>query len=181
MSVRSWRQQLVSVIGLVGVLAVVAPVGVSAQEAPDPLASQGLVTPFSLVDGRDVGDRLPQPEDRYAMAGGCYTVEAPGAGWVTRDGSGLTLAPESTGAVALHFQATKLGEYLLATNEGPSTDIPDAFWDDRGFVGASPLIPAEVTDGLLPVTNVLLPGLADVGAPVSDTLGVAALPAKSRF
>jgi hypothetical protein len=101
--------------------------------APDP-STPARTVPYALVQDRDVADRLPQPEDRYAMAGGCYVVEAPGQGFVARDGSALSLTPDAAAAVPLHFQATRLGEYLLATNEGRDTRYEGAWWDVRGYL-----------------------------------------------
>ena len=105
-------------------------------------ASPALTTPFQLVEGRDVDDRLPQPEDRYALAGGCYVIEAPGEGFVARDGDGeLRLTDAAGDAAPLHFQATRLGQYLLATNEGPDTSVEGAWWDERDYVAAARVLP----------------------------------------
>ena len=55
------------------------------------------------------------PEDRYAMAGGCYALRSTSTGrWVARAGEGYSAtAPERAGAEPFHFQATDLGRYLL--------------------------------------------------------------------
>jgi hypothetical protein len=113
------------------------------EEDVDP-SSPALTTPFQVVEDRDVDDRLPQPEDRYALAGGCYAIEAPEVGFVARGGDGPTLTPSPADAEPLHFQATRLGEYLIATNEGPDTSVEGAWWDERGFLSAERLFP-EVT------------------------------------
>ncbi|MCA1721307.1 MAG: hypothetical protein LC779_09505 [Actinobacteria bacterium] len=99
-------------------------------------------TQFSLVKDRDVNDRLAQPEDRYAAAGGCYTIEAPGQGYLTENAGRLTLAKTAAAATPLHFQPTKLGEYLLATNRGRDTSVAGAWWDKRGYVAGA------TTDGV---------------------------------
>ncbi|MFY9587172.1 MAG: hypothetical protein WAT66_06935 [Actinomycetota bacterium] len=58
--------------------------------------------------------RRETPEDRYAMAGGCYTVRAANGRYVIRDGQGfIASAPDPVGAEPFHFQATDLGRYLL--------------------------------------------------------------------
>ena len=44
--------------------------------------------------------------------------------------------PTRGAALPLHFQATRLGEYLLATDEGPETRWAGADWDVRTFVAA---------------------------------------------
>jgi hypothetical protein len=95
-----------------------------------------LTTPFALVQDRDVEDRLPQPEDRYAVAGGCYTVEAPGQGYVTETDGRLGVDPDPKAAAPFHFQPTRLGEYLLATNEGRDPEHEGAWWDVRHYLAA---------------------------------------------
>jgi len=106
---------------------------------------------FRLVADRPVSDRLPQPEDRYAVAGGCYTVQAGTAGYLAREADALVLRKDPRDATPLHFQPTRLGEYLLATNEGRDTSHARAWWDVRGYVSAAaPQLPAvgSVTSGL---------------------------------
>ncbi|WP_052667657.1 hypothetical protein [Nitriliruptor alkaliphilus] len=124
------------------------PGGGDVMPEPDPGTSAAAV-PFELVEDRDVDDRLPQPEDRYALAGGCYAIEAPEVGFVARDGAGLTLADEAS-AVPFHLQATRLGSYLLAANEGPDTSHEDAWWDVRGYVSAVSALPELPLLGTLP-------------------------------
>jgi hypothetical protein len=93
--------------------------------------------PFALVTDRPVDDRLRSPEDRYAPAGGCYTLEAPGQGFVSRDARGaLRVERDPAAAEPFHFQATRLGEYLIATNEGRDTRYEGADWDVRGYLAA---------------------------------------------
>lgn len=58
--------------------------------------------------------RTVVPRNRWAMAGGCYALQAPSGRWVQRAGN--RLAPTATspsGAEPFHFQATDLGTYLL--------------------------------------------------------------------
>ena len=164
-----------AVLGVL-LLALPMPSVVSAAEEPDPASAQALLTPFALVDDRDVEDRLVLAEDRYAPAGGCYLLEVDGTGWIGRDGSGLAVTGAMAEALPLHFQPTRLGEYLLATDEGPSDDVPEAWWDDRGYVGAVPVAPAEVTGGGDVLTDAVLPGLPDEPGPVTDQVGIAASP-----
>ena len=115
--------------------------------APDP-ATPALTTPFALVQDRPVGDRLPQPEDRYAVAGGCYTIEAPGQGYVVEDESGGFRVSSDATPEAFHFQATRLGEYLLATNEGRDTAYEGATWDVRGYLAAASTAGLLAGDGV---------------------------------
>jgi hypothetical protein len=143
----------------VAVVAVMLPTGALAADR-DP-STPALTTPFALVEDRDVDDRLPQAEDRYALAGGCYTIEVPGVGFVARDGGDLALTADAGQAEPFHFQATRLGEYLIATNEGPETRWEDAWWDVRGYVSADAPVPG-------------LPTLA--GTPLAGAVTVAAEP-----
>jgi hypothetical protein len=59
-------------------------------------------------------ERLSAPEDRYAMAGGCYAIRSAGGGYVNRIDDGFAVAAtNSQTAEPFHFQATDLGRYLL--------------------------------------------------------------------
>jgi hypothetical protein len=61
--------------------------------------------------------RLQTPEDRYAMAGGCYAVKAP-SGYLVRAGEGFAAtAPSVEASTPFHLQATALGRYLLFDTE----------------------------------------------------------------
>ncbi len=59
--------------------------------------------------------RRAVPQDRYAMAGGCYTVQAPNGAYISRDGvAGLTTTTtRRSDAEPFTFRATDLGVYLL--------------------------------------------------------------------
>ncbi|MCW2613777.1 MAG: Sphingolipid ceramide N-deacylase [Frankiales bacterium] len=121
-----------------------------AKSSPAPTSAQ--TVPFALAQDRDVDDRLGRPEDRFAVAGGCYTLEAAGAGFV---GEGLTLTRDAKAAEPFHFQATRLGEYLIATNEGRDTTFEGAWWDVRGYLAAAPARPVtSLVPGLLPDVTV---------------------------
>ncbi len=103
-----------------------------------------LTTPFALVDDRDVDDRLDQPEDRYALAGGCYVVETVD-GYVARGETVVRTDATREEALPFHLQPTELGRYLLAADEGPA-DVPGADWDDRSYLTlVSQDVPAGVT------------------------------------
>jgi hypothetical protein len=132
------------------------PGGGDPMPEPDPGTSAAAV-PFDLVEDRDVDDRLPHPEDRYALAGGCYAIEVPGEGVVGRDDAGLVLATGGD-AEPFHLQATRLGRYLLATDEGPDTSHDDAWWDLRGYASAVSAAPNLPLVGTLPPLPPL-PGL----------------------
>ncbi len=60
--------------------------------------------------------RRTTPQNRYALAGGCYVLGAQGQ-WVTRAGSGYGLGSR-TAAEPFFFKASDLGEYLLYDSEG---------------------------------------------------------------
>jgi hypothetical protein len=109
---------------------------------PDP-GTPARTVPFQLVEDRPVEDRLARPEDRYAVAGGCYTVEVAGAGHLVRAGDRLALGAQDA-ALPLHFQPTRLGEYLLAVDEGPDRRWPGAWWSLRSYL-AAPAGPAGGT------------------------------------
>src|SRR5690606_27925568 len=67
-----------------------------------------------LTTARFERTRTAVPADRYAMANGCYALQAPSGRWVTRSGSGLRAsAPRIRGAAPFHFRATDLGKYLV--------------------------------------------------------------------
>jgi hypothetical protein len=74
-------------------------------QAGTPRVSRGLAA------GTD--QRAAVPEDRYAMAGGCYVIRAPGGSYVAANGDTYSATADRTGAVPFHFQATDLGRYLL--------------------------------------------------------------------
>lgn len=127
---------------LVALMATALGTGVAAattteQTGPgdEPGSDAALTTPFALVEDRDVDDRLPQPEDRYALAGGCYVI-ASGDGYVGEDLLGsVTVNAARADAIPFRAQATELGRYLFASNEGPA-DLPGADWDDRRYLAA---------------------------------------------
>lgn len=89
--------------------------------------------PARTSHGKGTGDpvvvRLDTPEDRYAMAGGCYVARAANGRYVARDGAGFAAtATDKAAAEPFHFQAYDLGKYLLfgsrsdffATDAGPA-------------------------------------------------------------
>ena len=94
-----------------------------------------------LVPGRAPTRRRTTPENRYAMAGGCYALGANGR-WVVRSGDGFRAsAARASGAAPLHFQATDLGKYLLY---GTGRDFVAAgSGDPVGLTGASGVVAAD--------------------------------------
>ena len=69
----------------------------------------------ALVKTASPAPRTAVPQDRYAMAGGCYALQSTSNGkWVTRAGSGYAATGANLAAAEpFHFQATDLGTYLL--------------------------------------------------------------------
>ncbi|MCW2681572.1 MAG: hypothetical protein JWM62_2973 [Frankiales bacterium] len=67
------------------------------------------------VQTYEVAPRQAAPEDRYALAGGCYAVQDRSSGrWVSRTTDGFTATAASPAAAEpFHLQATDLGRYLL--------------------------------------------------------------------
>ncbi|MDQ4142169.1 MAG: dipeptidase [Actinomycetota bacterium] len=60
------------------------------------------------------GERSLFPEDRYAMAGGCYAIQGANGRYVVREDEGFSATAKRVGrAEPFHFQATDLGRYLL--------------------------------------------------------------------
>ncbi len=83
--------------------------------------------------------RLDVPEDRYAMAGGCYTIRSAAAnGFVGRSANGFGV---SATAEPFHFQATDLGKYLLF---GTAQDFLAA---SEGLAGAAAYAATTSTPG----------------------------------
>lgn len=75
-----------------------------------------------LVKVRAYPPRLGVPGDRYAMAGGCYTLQTASGRYVTRSGTTLgALAVPRSSAATFYFKATRLGGYLLHTPAGEVT------------------------------------------------------------
>ncbi len=105
----------------------------------------------TLLPGPRRAPRRTVPEDRYAMAGGCYALGVDGR-WVTRDGDGFRATAADPGdAAPLHFQATDLGKYLLygdrsdfvSAADGPLTDAPAADGDPLGLTGSDRVVAAD--------------------------------------
>lgn len=110
-----------------------------ARAATDPTTrAQAAAHEASVIRGRTTPEprlttvpvrsaRRAVPEDRYAMAGGCYTLRVPGGPYVARaTGAGTPLAATARSAAQaarFSFRAADLGVYLL-------------YATDRTFVGS---------------------------------------------
>ncbi|MCX6399108.1 MAG: hypothetical protein NTX33_04150 [Propionibacteriales bacterium] len=76
----------------------------------------------TLVDVPAYPARTSVPADRYAMAGGCYTLQTKSGRYVTRSGTALAVAAVArTAAAPFYFKATRLGGYLLHSEAGEVT------------------------------------------------------------
>ena len=86
-----------------------------AAAARDAVAAQRAEADPKLVPTSAPAPRRSVPQNRYAMAGGCYSLQlAANDKWVTRSGDGYRAsAGRLAGAARFHFQATDLGKYLL--------------------------------------------------------------------
>ncbi len=84
-----------------------------ARSATASVARQRFMREPKLVPGFKPRPRRTIPQNRYAMAGGCYTMRSSTSkGYVHRVGA--TASAEAGGVPeAFHFQATHLGRYLL--------------------------------------------------------------------
>jgi hypothetical protein len=121
------------------------------------------------------------PEDRYAMAGGCYVVRAADGRFITRSDAGFAATARSAAkAERFRFQAIDLGKYLLyaekkdflaaAGDPGPdgihpATDVVEGAI--RG-TGDETLQPAR--DPLLTATGTAATGVDTAIAPARDAI-----------
>ena len=144
---RSRRLASLLVTAAIAALLVPADPG-RAESPPEPelIAANGLTDP-----------RLPIPEDRYAMAGGCYAIRTADGSYVARAGAGY----EATGddlvsAEPFYFQATDLGSYLLydrqraffAASDGALAPLLDALTKGRIDSPAGSFSPGEIVGGV---------------------------------
>ena len=155
-------QRGVAMVVLAGLLLAVPGTTAPPAEAETP----ALAVPYQLVVDRDVHDRLPSPEDRYALAGGCYTMQADDGTWVARDDAMIVDGAEGD-AVPFHFQPTRLGEYLIAANEGPDTSVEGAWWDVRSYLSQLG-VGTSAQPGLPGVTVSVQPILADAPSAAAE-------------
>ena len=88
-----------------------APAGAQGDPSLSAAARAASAIPAAMPASR----RAAVPEDRYAMAGGCYTLRSAATGrYVTRGGGALVAgAKRPAAAEPFRFQATALGSYLL--------------------------------------------------------------------
>ncbi|MGH2805932.1 MAG: hypothetical protein ACRDKT_01525, partial [Actinomycetota bacterium] len=127
----------------------------------------GSATAFPEWPGMETKDwrsdtRAETPEDRFAMAGGCYVIRGAGAGYVVRDGDGFA-ASESSAAAAepFHFQATDLGRYLLFATDNDFVAAGEGIVGQAAY-GVTDSHPGQVVGGVaLEQTDAAADTLAD--------------------
>ncbi|MDQ4095355.1 MAG: dipeptidase, partial [Actinomycetota bacterium] len=91
--------------------------------------------------------RAATPEDRYAMAGGCYRIRAR-RGYVARASGGFTATvKQEERAEPFHFQATALGRYLLFGTEEDFVAASEGALGEVAY-GATESQPGEIAGGL---------------------------------
>jgi hypothetical protein len=93
------------------------------------------------VDRAPASARLAVPEDRYAMAGGCYALRADG-GYVGATANGYVAnLPDRESAEPFHFQATALGSYLLYDTGGKFLAVSEGALGEAAYgATANPLV-----------------------------------------
>lgn len=102
------------------------------------------------VDATPSADRLGSPEDRYAMAGGCYAIRPlHDSGYVTRVGSGFAATAETLSAAEpFHFQATDLGQYLLFSSSKTFLAAGEGLAAQAAYA-ATRSLPGQIAGGLV--------------------------------
>jgi hypothetical protein len=94
------------------------------------------------------GPRAETPEDRYAMAGGCYAIKAPDGRYVRRGGKTyVARAADRASAEPFHFQATDLGSYLLYGTTGDFVSATEGLAATAAYAGTQST-PGAMAGGL---------------------------------
>jgi hypothetical protein len=153
-----------------------------AQRAIEAVEAQRAEPDPELTEIPKAPSRTTVPQSRYAMAGGCYGIQAPDGSWVVKAGDTYAATgKDAAAAEPFHFQATDLGSYLLfdsaeqfvATDSSPlgggvvAADAPDetGVWTvkkgsgftfgqgDSGLAAGDPLTLGETTTFKLRLTD----------------------------
>ena len=106
-------------------------------------------TAFPRWEGLEAKDwpnqpRLEVPEDRYAMAGGCYTIAPAGGAPLTRESTTYTVGGA---AEPFRFQATDLGSYLLFDSQKTFLAASEGVVGEAVY-GASGSHPGQIASGV---------------------------------
>jgi microsomal dipeptidase-like Zn-dependent dipeptidase len=135
-----------------------------------------LVTPFlASAPGRAADTRLQRPQNRYAMAGGCYNVESIATGKpIGRSDGSFVLGGA---AEPFHFQATDLGHYLLFGSKSDFLAVNESA-PGEAVKSANAALPGQVTSlG----TDTLSEAVADAVAPAGRGTSIVAAPTASKL
>ena len=85
-----------------------------AEQAIEAVEAQRAEPDPELVPIDKTPPRRTYPQNRYAMAGGCYALKSATSGWIVRDGDGYAATGRNADAAEpFHLQATDLGHYLV--------------------------------------------------------------------
>ena len=137
-------RRLASLLVTAAIAALLVPANPGRAESPP--------EPELVAAGVSNEPRGPIPEDRYALAGGCYVIKT-GERLIDRDGGGYVLGDEGS---PFYFQATDLGSYLLydrqqaffAASDGALGPVLDTLTKSRIGTPAGDLSPGEIVGGL---------------------------------
>ncbi|HWL65723.1 MAG TPA: hypothetical protein VNP73_07100 [Actinomycetota bacterium] len=92
--------------------------------------------------------RSQTPEDRYAMAGGCYAIRSAAGGYIVREGDGFTAAGTTlASAEPFYFKATDLGRYLLFASAEDFLAASEGAVGEAAY-GATRSTPGGIVGGL---------------------------------
>ncbi|HEU0131760.1 MAG TPA: peptidase [Mycobacteriales bacterium] len=156
------HQRLLVLAALAGVLATATAgtAGGARRPLADALGKKGSTPGAPAV-------RQASPEDRYALAGGCYVARSAATGrYVTRAGTGFAAtAADKAQAEPFHFQAFDLGKYLLFAGKG------DFVASDSGKAPAGARPVTDAATGRVNGTGDET--LRDARTPVTGALGTA--------
>lgn len=154
-------------------LALLAAGAIIATASMSAAASRGHTAVSAAKKGEtpalDVRPRLASPEDRYALAGGCYVMRSASSGkYVVRDGTGFAATGTRDAAERLHFQAYDLGKYLLFASKSDfvSAEPDPASVDARPATGT---VKGAGDETLKPMRDPVL-GAADTALATADTV-----------
>ena len=94
------------------------------------------------------GPRAQFPEDRYALAGGCYAVSS-GDAFLNRDGDRFAASgPNLDAAEPFRFQATDLGRYMLFGTESDFLAASEGALAKAAY-GATESLPGQIAGGVV--------------------------------
>ncbi|HWC14782.1 MAG TPA: hypothetical protein VG929_09315 [Actinomycetota bacterium] len=125
-----------------------------------------------------LGPRAQFPEDRYALAGGCYAMFEAGGRYVARSEDGFALGGSNLDAAEPFFlQATDLGRYLLFGREGDFLAASEGALATATYA-ATDSVPGQIAGGVaFEQTDVAADEVADSAANRASGRGAAVVAA----